>query len=96
MRQQIFSCILTTVIRLIFTLLGRRVNPGVATDTLLGLASLVLDNNYFEFNDKIYRQKLGTAIGTRFAPAYAYIFMSGLEERLFDASVDKPLVWMAY
>ena len=34
------------------------------------LASLVLDNNYFEFNDKIYRQTLGTATGTEFAPAY--------------------------
>ena len=45
-----------------------RKNP--ATDTLVGLASLVLDNNYFEFNDKIYRQALGTAIGTKFAPAY--------------------------
>ena len=32
--------------------LDRRVNPGVATDTLVGLASLVFENNYFEFNDK--------------------------------------------
>ena len=44
--------------------LDRRENPGVATDTLVGLASLVLENNYFEFNDRLYRQKLGTAIGT--------------------------------
>ena len=76
--------------------LGRRVNPTVATDTLVGLASLVLKNNYFEFNNKIYRQKLGTAIGTKFAPAYANLFMSGLEERLLEASADKPLVWMRF
>ena len=44
--------------------LDRRENPDVATDTLAGLASLVLENNYFEFNDKFYRQKLSTAIGT--------------------------------
>ena len=74
--------------------LERRVNPGVATDTHVGLASLVLDNNYFELNVKIYRQKLGTAIGTMFALAYATLFMSGSEERLLDALVDKPLVWM--
>ena len=49
--------------------LDRRENPGVATDTLVGLASLVLENDYFQFNDRFYRQKLGTAIGTRFAPA---------------------------
>ena len=71
-------------------------NPGVAADTLAGLTSLVLENNYFEFNDKIYRQKLGTTTGTKFAVAYANPFMSGLEERLSDASVDKPLVWMKF
>ena len=76
--------------------LDRRENPGVATDTLVGLASLVLENNYFEFNDRFYRQKLGTAIGTKFAPAYANLFMTRLEERLMDASADKPLVWMRF
>ena len=76
--------------------LDRRENPGVATDTLVGLASLVLENNYFEFNDRFYRQKLGTAIGTKFAPAYANLFMTRLEERLLDASADKPLVWMRF
>ena len=76
--------------------LDRRENPGVATDTLVGLASLVLENNYFEFNDRFYRQKLGTAIGTKFAPAYANLFMTRLEERLLEASPDKPLVWMRF
>ena len=76
--------------------LDRRENPGVATDTLVGLASLVLENNYFEFNDRFYWQKLGTAIGTKFAPAYANLFMIQLEERLLDASADKPLVWMRF
>ena len=33
--------------------LGRRLDPVVATDTLVGLASLVLNNNYFQFNNKI-------------------------------------------
>ena len=76
--------------------LDRRENPGVATDTLAGLASLVLENNYFEFNDRLYRQKLGTAIGTKFAPACANLLMTRLEERLLDASAEKPLVWMRF
>ena len=54
--------------------LGRRLNPVVATDTLIGLASLVLSNNYFEFSNRIYRQRLGTAIGMKFAPAYANLY----------------------
>ena len=60
------------------------------------MASIVLDNNYFEFNGKIYRQKLGTAIGTKFAPAYANIFMTHLEEKLLDSWGDKPWVWLRY
>ena len=76
--------------------LDRRENPEVATDTLVGLASLVFNNNYFEFNDKIYRPKLGTAIGTKFSPAYANLFVTQLEERLVDTSVEKPLIWMRY
>ena len=76
--------------------LDRRENPGVATDTLVGLGSLVLENNYFEFNDRIYRQILGTAIGTKFAPAYANLFMTRLEERLLNASDLKPLIWMRF
>ena len=71
-------------------------NPDVATDTLAGLESLVLENNYFEFNDKFYRQKLGTAIGTKFAPAYANLLMNRLEERLMDIFAHKPLVWMRF
>ena len=50
--------------------LDRRENPGVATVTLVGLASLVLENNYFEFNDRFYRQKLGTAIGNRMRESF--------------------------
>ena len=73
-----------------------RVNSTVASETLVGLASLVLNNNYFDINGKIYRQKQGIAIGTKIAPAYANLFMSGLEERLLEASVNKPLVWMRF
>ena len=35
----------------------------VLVDELVDLAKLILENNYFEFEDKIYHQKLGTAIG---------------------------------
>ena len=76
--------------------LDRRVNLSVATDTLVELASLVLDNNYFEFDNKFYRQTLGTAIGIKFAPAFANLFMTRLEERLLKESADLNLVWMRF
>ena len=39
---------------------------------------------------------MGTAIGTKFAPAYANLFMTRLEERLLEASPYKPLIWMRF
>ena len=52
----------------------------------------MLENNVFEFDGKVYRQKLGTAIGTKFAPAYANMFMASLEERMLECSEVR--LWM--
>ena len=49
-------------------------------DDLISLAKLVLENNFFEFNENVFRQKLGTAIGTKFAPCFANVFMGYVEE----------------
>ena len=43
------------------------------------MAEFVLQNNFFEFNWEVKRQKSGTAIGTKFAPPYACIFMDEVE-----------------
>ena len=43
------------------------------------MVEFVLNNNYFEFNGKVKKQLLGTAIGTKFAPVYARIFMGKLQ-----------------
>ena len=43
------------------------------------LASLVLKNNIFKFDNNFYIQCQGTAMGTRMAPAYANIFMYTIE-----------------
>ena len=56
----------------------------LSTKGLCDLASIVLKENYFELSSKIYHQKLGTAIGTKFAPPYANLFMAGLEKRIFE------------
>ena len=77
-------------------MLDDRGTNDVATDTLVTLASIFLENNYFKFPEKIYRQKLSTAIGTKFAPAYANIFMTQLEETLLNSWEDKPWVWLRY
>ena len=76
--------------------LNTRQNSSISTESLVGLGKLVLENNVFEFNGKVYRQKLGTAIGTKFAPAYANLFMSSLEEEMMSSFEVRPWVWYRY
>ena len=45
----------------------------MSTETLIELAKHVLKNNYFQFNNRLRKQKRGTAIGTKFAPPYIVI-----------------------
>ena len=40
--------------------------------------------------------KLGTVIGTKFAPAYANLFMSSLEEDIMSRCEVRPWVWYRY
>ena len=47
--------------------------------------------NCFEFDDRLYRQNLGTAIGTKFAPAIANLFVARLEENLMETPPDTSL-----
>ena len=56
----------------------------ISTSELVDLAQIALKNNYFEFDWKIFHQKLGVAMGTKFALAYAIIFMSELEKKSYS------------
>ena len=64
----------------------------VPVEELVDLAKLIFENNYFEFEDKIYHQKLGTAIGTKFASSFANIFVSKSEEKILKGYHLDPLV----
>ena len=75
--------------------LKTRENKTVSTNSLCNLGSIVL-KNYFELSSKIYHQKLGTAIGTKFAPPYANLFMAGLEKRIFENSGYHPYLWLRF
>ena len=54
--------------------LDRRANPTMKTIRLYDLIPLMLTNNTFTFNGQHYRQINGTAMGTKMAPSYAYLF----------------------
>ena len=76
--------------------LEQRSDKKVSSTDLVNMAEFVLKNNYFEFDTKVHQQISGTAIGTKFAPPYACIFMDKVENEFLETQTIKPLVWLRY
>ena len=74
----------------------KRVNKKIPRENLVKMAEFVLNNNTFEFNSKVYQQKSGKAIGTKFAPPYACIYMDEVEQKFLETQSKKPLIWLRY
>ena len=66
----------------------------IPTEDLHKMAQVLLKNNYFGFNSKVKQQLSGTAIGTKFAPPYAYIFMDRVETDFLEKERQKLWVWL--
>ena len=60
------------------------------------MAEFVLTNNYFEFGQKEFHQISGTAIGTKFLPPYACIFMDKFETNFLKTQKLQSFVWFRY
>ncbi|XP_065893450.1 uncharacterized protein [Dysidea avara] len=56
------------------------------TEALITFIELVLQNNTFEFNNQMYKQINGVAMGTKMAVTYANIFMGQLEHNILSKS----------
>ncbi|KAL2103131.1 hypothetical protein ACEWY4_002299 [Coilia grayii] len=63
---------------------------------LLQLLEINLNYNDFEFNQEYYLQTKGTAMGKKFAPAYANIFMAHWEEGALAKCQNTPLHYYRY
>ncbi|CAJ0959583.1 unnamed protein product [Ranitomeya imitator] len=68
-------------------------NTGTDADSVLKLIKLILTCNYFEFDNKIYLQKTGTAIGSKMAPQSANLFMAKLESDVLSSCTIRPLAY---
>ena len=66
----------------------------IPTEDLVKMTEFVPNNNIFEFNSKAYQQKSGTAIGTKFAPPYACIYMDEDEQKFLETQSKKPIIWL--
>lgn len=65
-------------------------------EELIQLLDINLRRNDFVFNDQYYLQIKGTAMGKRFAPSYANIFMADWEEEVLKKCPLKPLCFLRY
>ncbi|KAG7467708.1 hypothetical protein JOB18_018490, partial [Solea senegalensis] len=63
---------------------------------LLQLLELCLNNNDFLFNNQFYLQVHGTAMGQRFAPSYANIYMSEWEREALAKCPLQPTIYLRF
>ena len=73
--------------------MGTRENKQISSDTVTELVEIVLKNNIFKVDEKTFKQKHGTAIGTKFAPPRAVLFMADLEEKMLEIFEKKTMIW---
>ena len=73
--------------------LDKREDQTISTDSLILSAESVLKNNVLEHNMRYFKQVQGTAIGTKFAPPHAILFMGYLENKILNSFVKKLLLW---
>ena len=83
-------------LKVLTNMLEAKEHKAVSIDDLVKMACFILENNCFEFNGDVKRQISGTAIGTKFAPLYACIFMDELETKFLQSQSLQPLVWFRY
>lgn len=71
-------------------------DPKRPDEELLELLDINLTRNDFVFNEQFYLQVKGTAMGKKFAPAYANIFMANWEAEVFSKLRKKPACYLRY
>ena len=56
--------------------LEERTKKYISTELLIRLSEFILENNIFQFNNTLWRQSIGAAMGSRPITPYANIFMA--------------------
>ena len=76
--------------------LENRKHKQIPNGKLLKMAQFVLKNKFFEFNNDVFQQISGPAIGTKFALPYACIFMDQIETNFLRTQSHQPMVWFRH
>jgi hypothetical protein len=65
-------------------------------DDVMELLDICLTTTYFQFEEKFYQQKEGTAMGNSLSPVVSNIFMEYSAETAPDIADHKPTKWLRY
>ena len=65
-------------------------------DVILDVIKIILNNNYFQFNNKFYRQIFGSAMGNPISPILSDIVMEDLETECIKKLSIKPTFYFRY
>lgn len=74
----------------------KKIMPKYPDSHILKLLEINLTQNDFEFDSKFYLQVKGTAMGKKFAPSYANIFIADWEQTALAASALKPYAYYRF
>ena len=74
---------------------GERVKLPFPRDVFVELMQLTTSSVEFSFNNNMYRQIDGVAMGSPLGPALANIFVGHQEQKLFNV-VNRPLAYFRY
>jgi len=69
---------------------------SIPADDICSLASLCLKSTFFQFEDQLYEQIEGAAMGLPLSPIIANIYMEHFEELALTSSILQPKVWGRY
>ena len=69
---------------------------NLTTDDIISLLEFVLSNNYFVYNDCIYKQTHGCAMGSPVSPVVANLCMEVIEDSALSISTVPPKIWKRY
>ena len=58
----------------------------ISNEFVLEGIKIILENNSFHFNDNYFLQTKGTAMGSKFAPIYATLVFTYVEEKMYELS----------
>jgi hypothetical protein len=87
------------VIPLLNELLVNSDASDTQVECIMSFLNLCLEQNYFRFNDTIYSQLSGLAMGSPLSPLLAEVYLAAFEQHLFasnDQLIEKVVFWRRY